>query len=110
MTRMARRRLRAAVLRPHRRLEISGMRIIKRVVFALLILLVVLFALLNSDNVRLNLLITPLGFELPLSLIVFVVFFLGFFLGWSGAVLRQGFLHLRSRPLSSRKDSEQEAK
>ena len=86
------------------------MRIIKRVVFALLILLVVLFALLNSGNVRLNLLLTPLGFELPLSLLVFTVFFLGFLLGWSGAVLRQGASRLRSRVLSSNNNDEQEVK
>ncbi len=86
------------------------MRIIKRFAFVLLILMVVLFAMLNSGNVRLNLLITPLGFELPLSLIVLLVFFSGFLLGWSGAVLRKGVSSLRSRRLSSRKDNEQEAK
>ena len=86
------------------------MRIIKRVVFALLILLVVLFALLNSGNVRLNLLLTPLGFELPLSLLVFAVFFSGFLFGWSGAILRQGASRLRSRARSSNKSDEQEVK
>ena len=48
------------------------------------------FVLLNSNSVRVNLLITPLGFEMPLSLLVIVVFFLGFLVGCSGRVVRRG--------------------
>ncbi len=69
------------------------MRLVKRFCFAVLLFCVVLFAVLNPHAVRLNLLFTPAGFRLPLSLLVTGVFLAGFLLGcgtglWGGVVRR----------------------
>ena len=66
------------------------MRLVKRFCFVLLVLCVVLFAVMNSHAVRLNLLFTPAGFRLPLSLLVVGVFFAGFLLGCGAGLLRRG--------------------
>ncbi len=66
------------------------MRLVKRFCFVLLAFCVVLFAVLNPHAVRLNLLLTPAGFRLPLSLLITGVFFAGFLLGSGAGLLRRG--------------------
>ena len=73
------------------------MRLVKRFCFVLLVVCVVLFAVLNSHAVRLNLLLTPAGFRLPLSLLVVGVFFAGFLLGSGAGLLRRLAASRRSR-------------
>ncbi len=66
------------------------MRLVKRFCFVFFAVCVVMFAVLNPHAVRLNLLFTPAGFRLPLSLLVTGVFFAGFLLGSGAGLLRRG--------------------
>ena len=65
------------------------MRLVKRFCFVLLLVCVVLFAVLNSHAVRLNLLFTPAGFRMSLSILIVAVFFAGFFWGYGAGLLRR---------------------
>ncbi len=82
------------------------MHLVKRFCFVLLVVCVVLFAVLNPHAVRLNLLFTPAGFRLPLSLLVTGVFLAGFLLGCGVGLLRRSVASRRATgELSETKES-----